>query len=338
MLFIGASLLSTEVARGTGGTKAYVMIGNSAEEETRSITTALEAKADFEKAGYMVCYNSTASKQQMKDALNDPMTGAIWFMGHGNTSGTKKGDIYLPGIVMTDGDFGPYELGAATFPCITSVTLHACGQKQDYWKARFPMAEFNSWCGGTNGFQTYWWQYFHSYESVDGSQPKTPMAEERFWGPRIQLSGGGFEEGFNSPLESLFALKPGDAAAFGNRTFNVIGTDDAQTTAVTLLGVKVVGGSPAEADLDGYSSPDFEVTLPYSVMHQALEHPSVLRSLYDAGQATVTVHASGLPSSSVLFDGFAASVFGVNAVAEPSSAALIALGCCLAGRRRKTSH
>jgi hypothetical protein len=146
----------------SGKPRAYVFIGDTDGQGKYDDNAAAEAESDFEKAGYEVITNTSATKQDFKDALKDPCARAIWFVGHG---GGKSNDAGSELLVFTD-DWIAGESVEAN-PCLKSVTFHACAQNQQSWKDKFPNAKFYSWTGNTTGLFYFYWQLFHTECAIE---------------------------------------------------------------------------------------------------------------------------------------------------------------------------
>ncbi len=154
---------------------AYVFIGSisgpAAFYEAAIINAADEAQSDFEKAGYNVIINHSASYRDFKTVLDDPQARAFWFAGHG----TEDDNGPLPMIRGAGGEgITPseeyYPMEAAVLfrkGDLNQVTMHACKQDLPEWRDAFPGATYDSWSISPIGPMMYWWQLAATYPEID---------------------------------------------------------------------------------------------------------------------------------------------------------------------------
>lgn len=156
-----------------------------------------QAKKNLEAAGYEVTLITEGTAEQIKAAIKDPTGQALVFVDHGATSeerivGKKDG--------AKDRVFGTDFTG--TFENYKVVTLHACGQNQDTWKAKFPKADFFSWTGCSYTDDELAWEKNKKYK--DAQTPGGPKQEDIELSPL--LTSGNFKvvDGDSVPVDPLF--------------------------------------------------------------------------------------------------------------------------------------
>lgn len=154
---------------------AYVFIGSisgpASFYEAAIINAADEAQSDFEKAGYNVIINHSASYRDFRTVIDDPQARAFWFAGHG----TEDEDGPLPMIRGAGGEgITPseeyYPMEAAVLfrkENLNQVTMHACKQDLPEWRNAFPGATYDSWSISPIGPMMYWWQLGATYPEID---------------------------------------------------------------------------------------------------------------------------------------------------------------------------
>lgn len=195
-LLIAPSLSRADPCDCPGGKKAYVLVGDVRDPKgfpflpNVAANTAGEASIDYQKIGLTVITKNPATKQDVLNAVADPCIRALWIFGHGSYTSKGKGGEPEPFISMAD-DF----LGANEVPinnCIKSVTLQACGQDLQEWRARFPAAvsadRFYAWSVEAWCPLIYWWQWGHTECALPPERPTVTLAAYPDLQARMPLS------------------------------------------------------------------------------------------------------------------------------------------------------
>jgi len=310
-----------------GMPKAYVLIGDDSGPlmENYAQNSADQAIADFEEAGYMVVLNDEATAQDVRDALNDPCARGIWILGHGKydsitgPSGEEKVTDPIEMIDMAGATTiqGPSQ--GADIPandCLKEVTLHSCGQNLQSWRDHFTGANFTAWSSTVRGWQVYWWQYFHEYDSFNsppttGSTPPTVESSQEQTGQfRFEEAVGRFVCDMD-PGANCYHLTPTLATLFGAQAFNLIGTDNANTVAITLVGAVSTCGQVTSWQRQ-VTGPSFEVRMTEAAVRAVLENADAFAGEVSAGRVQLVRHTAIEPEATLLA-GFAGLLFGKDA-------------------------
>ncbi|MBL8999958.1 MAG: hypothetical protein JNK25_02335 [Phycisphaerae bacterium] len=293
------------------GPKAYVMTGwnTSPGDKADHEKIAAEAKKDLENAGYKVTLIHEASKQQVKDAIQDPDARAMVLIDHGTKGRARvrcKDNNGVAERVTAEQFGGPYNN-------MKAVTIHACDQDQQAWKDLFPNADFHSWTGDVYCVDELEWQKNKTYRRANEPQAGQSQGEVD-----EDLTHGQFPEaadGTTAPLHGLsgnWPMDPALGAMFGTQIYNVFVMDNDPTSNDLLFSAVVMDGQILSYKLAAQSGPPtFQVFMPHDVWVQArlnpwmLMQPDVLGGLVQVQPLRTSVPPQ------VLFAGFARNVFRV---------------------------
>ncbi|MCJ7767041.1 hypothetical protein MUP79_01435 [Candidatus Bathyarchaeota archaeon] len=295
--------------------KAYVLTGDVEGQTTAASNTALEAKSDYEEAGYDVVFINEASKQDVINALNDPDAKALWIVGHGKydsvagKTGKEKLTNPVEMIDMKDAyiegsDFTPK-------PNIKQVTFHSCGQDLKSWRDLFPNADFRSWESTTRSWQYYWWQWFNEYDPVTSdasiSMPKVNPVLEQEGQFYFEPTAGKYVANM-SYLANDFPLHEPLKSQFGSQAVNFYTVDTNTGDRQILFGADIADGKIGSSYVNGTAIPTFDVSVANEALYQILEYPSTIWNAYAAGYLQITPYVP--VDKDVLFKGMAMLFFG----------------------------
>ena len=291
-----------------GGGNAVVLVGDVEGASNELQNAASEAVSDLSDAGFNTSLDRDATLEEAVSAIENDQTRVVVIFAHGD--GDTKKSSFNEGMLMADGNWlDSAVFGGRTFPNIQRVILHGCGQRnQQSWRILFPNAVINGWAGPVRGWQIYWWQFFFTADA----NPPTPLTDTRLASIETRIVGGRTVATIGSPIDPPFQMSPALSAAFGSQTMNIFGTDDKGLNEVLLVGLTVDNGRVTAFDDGGYISTSFDVRVKYSDMFNAFENPNTIVDAFNAGRIAIDIHQPGLDEQ-IMFDGFAAVNFGVNA-------------------------
>ena len=277
--------------------KAYVLLGDCEGLFIQSHTAAaaIEAKKDFENAGYSVVFKSDAIKQDVIDALNDPSIRALWIVGHGGfqqlscQSGCCSNSNSIPYVGLNDNDFLiPSDI--ENLPGISFLkyfSIHSCYQDRDEWKNILPATvHFKSWKKRLRWPVLRLYQKWVTYSAPNYCIDLNPQVDP----PEIDESIGQINQYIYDPINIKYYDDLGPIANYwklsddisnalgNNRTFNFFIVNSGQIED-TLFGVKIVDGMLDQENSISYnaysvSESDFNVMFTLNGFINVLQYPN----------------------------------------------------------------
>jgi len=302
-----------------GNPTAYIFIGDvggglfGVFNELAFRAAAIEAKEDFEKAGYDVRpINWDATRVDVKNALRDPCIRGLWIGAHsyamdGKEENARAGVIMkcAPGgkcgekgmdDVLTPGDINENQ-------CVQELTLHSCYQRtfENDWKETFtnPNLRIHAWRSSTKGHYVYWAQKIMKYRPIGeghssttsrtlalASYPVQDPYDLSF--PVIHLTLGVFRTFKNPYGRTIFDTSPISnhrlsdelnqyweelVGHFGTRRLEFWAVSDDLEDYALLGQMHVEDGKVGDQERNETLAPALVVDMTNSAMYSALENP-----------------------------------------------------------------
>ncbi len=258
------------------GPKAYVITGynKDADDKAWHDKIAAEAKSDLEAAGYKVTLITEGTKEQFKNAVADPDGKALVFIDHG-TTGTAR-------VRHKDGADGAAMRSTAEqfrgpFNNYKAVTIHACDQDQEAWKALFPNADFHSWGGCIYPSDELEWQKKKTYNRVTDPPQNDPPGAINGALQEDQFTTDGGVQVPSGSISGNWPMSPPLAGAFGNMAYNFFVIGQPPSSNDCLFSARVSGGVIVD-NKPGTTRPDadFNWYMPAFMWEQARRFPEIM--------------------------------------------------------------